>query len=262
MKSKLILLLVAVSIGLTGCAKEKKSSNQSAATPYPPITGPGAPAIDGDGAVAPENGDVVAWEPYTSELDRFKATGPTNSPRDFKLWVNLLNTGQGVGGNIQVQWKDSGQYTIRYFQSVNKTGTIPCCGGEYNQYNGMYPESFNKWVPFKRNGQPDVQVFHGMFEDAMGAIAIIIDNGLDLGDGAGMSELSGTIWYKNFSVVRAPGSTYMPCWFTVKGPYQCQTTMAWDLLNRQEIYTLDANNGYVRLGTFSGLTKADAFNED
>ncbi|MGE0631611.1 MAG: hypothetical protein AB7O96_04340 [Pseudobdellovibrionaceae bacterium] len=257
MNRKMILILVAMlGLGLVGCDKKKSSSSSTAAaTPYAPVAGPDVPSsIDGDGAVAPKNGDVVDWTPIYNQLDRFRAVAPVNDPRDFKLWVNLMYTGNGNGGNIQVQWKDSGQYAIRYFQSVNKSGDFPCndCGQEYNSDIGTPPEKWNQWVT--NHGKP---VFHGIFEDPHGALVFMIEDGLDLGDGGGMTELTGTLWYKNFTTVRAPESYYIPCWFIKLGPFQCKDQIS----GMSPISTLDPGMGYLKLGTFHGLDRVKAFNE-
>jgi hypothetical protein len=143
----------------------------------------------------------------------------------------------------------------QYYEGNFETGT------GYNQISlnnldkGKPESEFNQWFMF--NGK---RVFHAFFQDSYGAVMLVIDNGIDLGDGGGLTIVSGSIWYKNFQVVQAVQSSEK-CWFIRSPwPYECRAFVgAGDVINTTSAVYPD--NGYRKLGTFTGLDKPRAFNE-
>ena len=108
------------------------------------------------------------------------------------------------------------------------------------------------------NGQ---KVWHGVFDDFyFGALVVVIDGVSDLGDGQGAQDLvSGTVWMKNFAATRAPHPpTY--CWFVSFGPFDCRPWPVGEGMNT--FASKDPQGGYVKLGTFSGLSLRAAFNNE
>lgn len=96
-------------------------------------------------------------------------------------------------------------------------------------------------------------VFSAVFQDSLGALVIVIDNSLNQGDGQGTGTLSGSIYYKNFPQSHAAQSPYRKCWF-LTGLYSCRASAVTD---KTSLYPGD---GFIKLGTFSGLSKSMAFN--
>lgn len=182
-------------------------------------------------------------------FSNYVALHPLNAPRNFILTVNLVNTGGGLyGGDLLISYEDNGQvYTGSFItgDGVNLT--------KHNPYYGLPDVAFNKW--FYWNGQ---KVFHAFFQDSYGAVILVIDGGIDLGDGGGMTRASGSVWYKNFTSGRYP-QYEEPCWFVTVGPFMCPAFQV-----NETIVTTSAlypSNGFVKLGSFEGLDVRAAFNQ-
>jgi hypothetical protein len=144
----------------------------------------------------------------------------------------------------------------------------------------MNHAAYNKW--FSYNGQT---VFHGFYADPYGAVMLVITGGIDLGDGNGVSQLNGEIWFKNYysSAVayNYPNPNETPCWFLSLGQYECRTfltsgndgygnvTTTSALTPDQSQYTENKNiyvpatpaRGWQKLGTFTGLNRIQAFGQ-
>lgn len=149
-------------------------------------------------------------------------------------------------------------------------------------YPGWHHGTYNNW--FVRNGK---NVFHGFFQDDYGAVMIIVDDSVDQGDGSGATEVSGSIWFKNY-----PNTSYtqgvqplstVPCWFRTTGPYDCRTFLVsgnygdGNISSTSALYPTESQyiqptslnayavqtpaRGWTRLGTFTGLNKVKAFGQ-
>jgi len=140
---------------------------------------------------------------------------------------------------------------------VNPTGPGWDRTSYKNWYQNDYDSEFNQW--FTYNGS---SAFHGFFQDGYGAIVVVVDGQTDLGDGSGSTTLSGSVYYKNFTLAPAPqflGNAGENCWFLLSpSPYECGTFKNSDgkVVTTSALYPTD---GYTRLGTFSGLVKGKAF---
>lgn len=242
--SKIALVIVMAIFGW-GCAKKGSDSSvaevntgggvQPAPTPTTPI-----------------GGNVVTWQPVSlAEMNSFVMLHPLNAPYNYRLTVDLQDIGSGrYAGSVKVGYYDNGQYFEGVFES----------GSGYNQVSyhnldvGKSEAEFNQW--FMYGGK---RVFHGFFQDAYGAVMLVIDDGIDLGDGGGLTMVSGSIWYKNFTTSYAYQSPEK-CWFIRIGPYDCRTFVGpGDVINTTS--ALYPGNGYRKLGTFTGLDKPRAFNQ-
>lgn len=141
------------------------------------------------------------------------------------------------------------------------------------------------------------QGYHAVLEGSFGAIVIVLDQFSDLGDGAGIENISGgSIWMKNFatglSVAPHPSnttalcaanptfnalfcqSTARPrCWQIdgngTQSPYDCRpwpveharnTRVAPEEMNDDFRSLYPDGSGYTKLGDFQGLGIFDAFN--
>lgn len=287
-----LVALVAGLVFISGCAREKSSSEPSpgAAPAGDSITMP-APPLSPDGEIRQEV-DLVrdsAWfdgatasltMDSKAALEYYVALHPVNKPTDLAISVKLNDVGgKRYAGQIMVSYKDNGQFFTGKFKTEN--GTVPKLSYTPNKHVGKAMAEYNKWMTWYGYNS-----FHGFFEDPYGAVMIVIDGSLNLGDGQAQTSLSGEIWFKNFATSStlfgtAPKSPSVPCWFIENGPYDCRTFLTNDgsatgnLVTTSALYphgsqwfTLTKNNpysvqevarGWRRLGKFSGLDRAKAF---
>ena len=258
--SKLILTLASLALLSMGCAKEFKSSDATAVVP-PPVTEvvPTFPTDAPPGEGAGSAGDNWAYGASATfipdSIDMMNNyvgitpdAHPLNNPTNFKLNVNVYDVGAGrYGGAVKLAYDDSGKHYEGYMiagTGVNK---------DYKSYGtaknlGVFEANYNTWL------SPDV--FSGYFQDSVGAIVLVIDEaGPSLGDGKGATTVNGSVWFRNFALEFPKQGEQRFCWFITRGPYQCQSPA---LNAKSSPYPSDT---YRRLGTFTGLTKAKAFNQ-
>jgi len=246
-KKAKILIATLLATAAVGCAKENKSGGGTGVpyvTPPPPGT-PWTPPTNGPGQGNNNNQfGASATLSITSVSTMSQYTQrPMNNPTNIRVNVNLVSTGNNsngtpiYGGTVSVSYIDSGY-------SYN---------GSFTSGTTAESTSYNIWYNFG-----GTKAFHGFFEDFMGGLILVIDQVIDLGDGGGMQDLAGgSVWFKNFGLTYAPHPpTY--CWFVSLGPYDCRSWPWGDGVNPYQQIT--PNNGYIQLGTFSGLSLNKAFN--
>lgn len=260
-KMSLVLLLAVFG---TACAKKNDSDGSSSTgttgtTGGTPVdtttnTGSGTDSFAGDpGASAPLTADSLAV------LNTYVATHPVNNPQNLRVYLELKDEGSGrIGGTVKIRYYDNGQYRTGTFTTTNPNGNTTNQVSYHDWYKGKPNSEFNQW--FTSGGK---RVFHGFFQDAYGAIVVVIDGGLDLGDGGGITEASGSVYFKNFRLAPAPqyiGGAGEMCWFLLPpSPYECGTFKAGDQVSTTSALYPSSSDGYTRLGTFVGLKKSRAF---
>ena len=177
-----------------------------------------------------------------------------NAPTGYALHVNLTNNGSGQwGGNINITYLDNGHWYTS--TQITGTGTVKISGN--NWYNGFDNAAFNQWFNF--GGQ---KVFHGFFQDALGAIILVLDStGTGSGDGLSSGTYNGSVWFKNFNNPANAVQSENMCWFIEDGPFDCQTFMVGGRVNTTSALYPSTGDGYTRLGTFKGLNIKGAFNQ-
>lgn len=251
--SKLILTLATLALMAVGCAKEMKATDNALVTA--PVVNPtyplNAPPGQGVGSAGDSwsYGDSVAFTPDSLDIfNTYVGTHPLNNPSNVKINVNVIDVGGGhFGGQVKLAYDDAGQHYEGYF--VAGTGTnqsFPSMGT--NRDVGLYHAQYNTWFNGGKN-------FTGYFQDQYGAVVLVIDNVVNLGDAQSGSYVSGSLWFKNFAKTMAPQGTERYCWFIYSGPYDCRSTTVMDKSNALP------SDGYRRLGTFTGLTRSKAFNQ-
>jgi len=287
----LLASLLATSLLLSvGCAKKGDgfSATQNPDN-TPAVTTPDTPR-DTDGPRGPEfaNGATAALQVDSiAIMTEYVATHPLNNPQDTRISVKLFEAG-GAGtnqyaGDVYISYHDNGQYYTGHFNTKdaqNPSGSPAQSGTLFPNYRHSY---YNNWFtdPGTATRTPVSRpVFHGFFEDQWGAILIVIDDALDLNDGSGATEVSGSIWFKNHANTQfQPNTQGIPCWFITAGPYDCRTflTPGGSMVTASALYppeslsrttrsshpyhSEDAARGWKKLGTFSGLNKAKAFSQ-
>ncbi|MGZ3744178.1 MAG: hypothetical protein ACXWRA_10045 [Pseudobdellovibrionaceae bacterium] len=254
--SKLILILASLALLGAGCAKEMKATDPAApAVAAPPVVNPTFPvnAPPGQGVSSAGNnwayGSSATLSPDSLDIfNTYVGTHPLNNPTNVKLNVNVVDVGGGhFGGQVKIAYDDAGQHYEGYF--VAGTGTnqsYPSYGT--NQDVGLYHAQYNYWFNNGKN-------FSGYFQDAYGAIVLVIDSVMNQADAQGSAYVGGSIWFKNFAKTLAPQGTERYCWFIYSGPYDCRSVTVMDKSNPLP------SDGYRRLGTFTGLSKSKAFNQ-
>ncbi|MBX7232474.1 MAG: hypothetical protein K1X29_10350 [Bdellovibrionales bacterium] len=241
LRTALFLLLLQFSIG---CANEQKSNDMSSlnadiptfvAQPYTPSVGVGLAPGTQYGASANLNINQSLFSQYTGRA--------MNNPQNIKLNLNLVKSSGGTfGGTATITYIDNNYGYEGYFSAGSSA--------EATKYN----------VAFSYGNQ---KVWHGIFEDLRpassigGGIVVVIDQMVNLGDGAPIENVGGSVWFKNFTYTYA-GHPPTYCWFVSLGPYDCRP---WPSKDRVNTYA-DKNpgNGYQQLGTFSNLNQKNAFN--
>lgn len=265
-------LSLGLSLGLmASCAQDNgwKSSDAGAAA----VTDTGRSTPNLDDTLSPQGSDYFSSYPGASvqftpdslaTFNKYVATHPLNNPTDFRVYMDFNDVGNGRwAGDVVIAYRDNGQIYSGNFSTTNPSGYQKNRVSYKDWYKNKPNAEFNQWFNFDDGSGPK-QVFHGFFQDQYGAIVVVIDESLDLGDGGGAHEFSGSIWFKNFKLAPAPqymGSHGEQCWFLLPpSPYECGTFKVGG--NDSKIVTTSAlypTNGYQRLGTFQGVKAAKAF---
>ena len=237
MRNKLLLITLAALA--VSCAKKESTNNQGS-------TGQPIPT---DGSVYTPNQVAPGYDPgsaygsavplkISSLSTMSEYTGrPMYNPQDIQVNLNVVRYGESFGGTLKITYVDFGQSHQGFFTAGHSA--------EESRYN----------VWFQNNGK---DVWHGFFEDYIGAVIVVIDGVTDLGDGGSKNKLaSGSVWFKNFGVTYAPRPPSW-CWFVSLGPYDCR---AWkDGKGVNTTQAVNPDNGYKKLGTFSDMDLGVAFN--
>lgn len=256
------LMMTLMVVSLIGCAKQKA------------YVSPPAPDRGSDIA-PPEDVEQAAYGSKTVQLTGVNATtlrsfffkNPPNNPQNIRAIVELTEDGSGIDGQISIQFDDNGVTRQAVLTSNHPRG-------------GMSDTSLNKW--FVSNGN---QVFHGIYQDSAGAVVLVIDSQLGQGDGGGSAILGGSIWFQNFGYSNSPQGINKMCWEIQIGPYDCRTflkggmdakydkaivdtyssvypttrTLGGDATNTYNGSFSGDRPKYIKLGSFEGLSRSDAF---
>lgn len=249
LNSKLMILLAAFSLFAVGCGSGNsfETLSDSSGTGTTP---------DGGIIVAPDNGNgnngsgaytnQAAFTPVSfTEFASYVAVHPLNNPTNHKVTVTLTQIEEKrYAGTVKISYTDAGQ---------NYEATFSSGSGRNVKYydlkdSNTLESNFNYW--YVAGGK---SVFSGYFQDAYGAVILIVDNMVNQGDGQGGGYVTGSIYYKNFAQSYATQSPYRKCWFIYNGPYDCR---AGAVSNKSSLVPGD---GYRKLGTFTGLSLSAAF---
>ncbi len=260
------IVISLVTVGLFSCANENSWKAQPAASSAA-ATGTGSGGtrpntdvnLDGSDYWASYPGASVKLTPTSLNIfNEYVATHPLNNPTNFRLYLDFHDVGNGRwGGSAIVGYQDNGQIYSGDFSTYNPNGNTENKVSYKDWYKGMPNAEFNQWFTWEGK-----QVFHGFYQDEYGAVVVVIDDVIDLGDGAGASQFSGSVWFKNFRLAPAPqymGGAGEECWFLLEpSPYECGTFR--DGSGRVSTTSaLYPGDGYKKLGTFSGVQLSRAF---
>lgn len=250
-KFSLLLTVLLATSAFMGCQNKKSDDVAAAPITTPTPTNPDGSdgtGVDGSGT-STSGGSTVTFKPVSlAEMVKYVGTHPLNDPKNYRLTVDLTrDTNLKFSGNVQISYEDNGRLYTGYFESADSLN-VNFSGKSYD--NGVNESAYNYWY----RDVNSKTVFSGFFQDAYGAVILIVDNYVNTGDGSGSGYASGTVWYKNFAQSVNPQSPYRKCWFLYDGPYMCRSN---NIINKSSLDPSDG--GYRKLGTFSGLAKAAAF---
>ena len=253
-RSKLNLFLGSVLVLLSACGRYQQSNNAMvtptalpSATPLPTGIVPDTPGhtdpID-EVANTWTTGATTIFRPVSDEVfNRWVSLHPVQ-PKDVLINVDLKKASNKSTyyGQVRIRYKSGGQTYQATLKVANTT------------YDNKDFYMYNYWFNYQGKS-----VFSGFFDDSVGAIVLVINKVVDLGDGAGATDVGGEVWFKNYGASWAGyyegsgWSVVMPCWFRSIGPYNCQSA---SVMTKSSLYP---DMGYEKLGDFTNLNKAKAF---
>lgn len=257
------VLVLALMLGLAaGCAQEKSlSTNDNHSSGEEPggdgdLIIPSEPPITDN---SPLNGNPGSTAPFffdsIKKLNNYVQTRPVNDPQNMKINVSLENVGNGrFAGTVKLAYFDTGNYYIGIFESGFGFNRV-----SYKDMTTGKPEAeYNRWLNDVADNMGK-RIFRGFFQDRLGAIILVIDDGIDLGDGGGFTKASGSVWFRNFQVAPSTQSQEK-CWFIQIGPYDCRAFVGSNGFINPKLRTYPNNpsDGYTRLGTFNDLDVSKA----
>lgn len=253
--NKQTLSILAISAALlsgVGCSKGDSTSNVSGSgivdTSGGTVWVPG-----GDVSTTGSSSTAVTFNPIDyGTYNTFVATTSLNTPTNFKISVSLKDRGGYLyAGNIVMSYTDNGRTMSRTFSAG--TGVVESLNNGWGMTNGKDVGSaiakYNYWFSYA-----GTTVFNGFYQDGIGAIVLVIDKVSGANDGLGASTLSGHVYFKNFAYNQYPQGPARSCWFIYNSfkNYDCRST---NVINKTNVYP----EGYTYLGSFSGLSKSQAF---
>jgi hypothetical protein len=249
----MMILVAAIALAGVGCGNNKMAVAESTAvvnTSDGSGTGTIPTSPDGstgtDGSTASYSNEATFTPVSINELNNYVGTRPVNNPTNFKLKIQLAQVGSTgkYAGTVSLSYTDTG---------ITYTGSFSAGSGKNSSYSGLkdnntYEADYNRW--FTSGGKT---VFSGFFQDQWGGVVLVVDNVVSQGDAQGGTIVTGSLYYKNFAQSYATQSPYRKCWFIYDGPYNCRSG---SVINKSAVIP---NDGYIKLGTFSGVSKAAAF---
>ncbi len=233
-------LAVLMLVFSVNCAKKESTMNGSVQQPIPNDGTPYTPPTNPGPGYNPGTVYGATTTLQVESLDRMgEYTGrPMYDPEQIEINLNLKRYGESYGGTVRISYSDYGQRYQGYFTSGHSAQET----------------KYNIW--FRKNGK---DIWHGFFEDYLGAIVVVLDGVTSLGDGGSEAFASGSVWFKNFGFTYAPRPPAW-CWFVSLGPYDCRAWKSGEVVDtKRAIYP---DNGYKKLGSFSDLELEKAFNGD
>lgn len=264
MRALATVFITAALLLTAGCASEKAAplpadpgtpggTCRGCTAPTPTDTGgtvPDAPTGTGTNPTQTgyDSGATATLEASTSMLAAMFYNSVPNNPTNIRINIDLNRTGE----EVIISYMDNGQIHEAALGTVHPYNTS-IRGSRYNGWttNGSSP------------------VWKGFFQDGYGAIVVVVDRYLGIGDG-NAQMLGGSVWFQNFPEARYPSTQYAPfqgsekmCWEIVRGPYDCRTFLVNNAVTMNS--SLYPNNigpnavqSYRKLGEFNGIARGAA----
>ncbi len=248
----IVLAIAAVTTG-GGCAKKKGGAS------VPPVVCdrgdcsgavPGAPGGGGGPVSFGTQSEVPLSITSLSTFKDFFFQQPVYNPQNIRVGMGIgqEQTNQ-YGGEVWVSFEENGRTRSAVLTTYHPQGT------------GVSDSSKNVWFTYGGN-----QVWHGFFQDVYGAVVVVIDSAMGLGDGDPAAVVGGSIWYQNFGYTGAPQGPLQMCWNISLGPYDCRTFISGGkVVTTSALYPNNYGNNsnpprqpYKKLGDFYNMPRAEA----
>lgn len=249
-----MLMAIAILSGAVGCAKDSGSSNTNVCTGRCdgalPI-GNGGTGVGTDPSTTGYSGSTVPLTNTSGLYDFFYLSQP-RQPTNVRINIDMAR----ARDSIIVSYTDAA--TGRYVEAA--VGTV-------HPQSGFQSAIYNGWTPDYQTGRT---IYKGFFQDAYGALIVIINRTSSQGDGQPGAVLGGEVWYQNFPV----GYQYAPvqgpnkmCWEILMGPYDCRSFLIYGNggsavhMPQTTLPTTkgpDAPRYYNKLGEFDGINATAA----
>lgn len=273
MKPTILILSLALLLNV-GCAQEKTPEGAPAPTPNVPQDctrgcdtdddGDGVPgAPDGSGGSDGQGGyysGATAAMTNVQNLGELFFNSYPNNPQQIQVNIDMNRSRDSV----IISYVDGGVY-----KEAGLGTQHPNLGRTNNAYNGWVTEGSSR-------------VYKGFFQDEYGAVVVIIDKVLNVGDGQPAPYVGGSIWFQNFGdrgcwtaiqgnvncdyYLQSPG-TGLLCWEITYGPYDCRTFLVGVTSKNAGSVIMTSSptptttgwtrtKSYKKLGEFNGLSRA------
>ncbi len=259
---KLNILLLLLSGLLVGCGSSNPSSGTSSVvdpdTGVETVTGPYWDEDDAGSAVSFKLRSVNRFNEYANEN--------FDDPQNVQININLQKTSDTATtyeGTLRLGFREhtrdfDGSVRSDYedFEHEFFSGGSGLGGGGFDNSSTENSNKYNRWYTDKTSGK---RVFKAFFQDEEGPIILIIDKVNTVGDGQAPKSGSGSLWFKRFSGAQASQPNTV-CWIISLGPYDCRPWKSGRGIDIER--AINPDNGYRKLGTFSGLDLTKALDGD
>ena len=271
MKTQTLIVAAAV-LMLAGCASQKQDAAATAPTARTACASttcdtvidangdgiPDAPTGTGNspGTTGYATGSTASLTLNGSALGRMFYNSRPVSPTNPRINIDVTSNSEAV----IVSYVENGVLHEAAFGTQHPNNT---------SYSN---QKYNGWVT-----QDSTNVWKGFFQDAYGAIVLVLDKSLAQSDGTSTTILGGSVWFQNFqeSAYQNPVQGYQKmCWEITAGPYDCRTFLVTNTASHSSPYddlvvsvtsSLYPNNrgankslNYEKLGDFGGIGRSAA----
>jgi hypothetical protein len=260
------LIVAAALMMLAGCASQKQDSAAATAAPGSNDTQtvidangdgiPDAPTGTGNdpGTTGYSSGSTASVVLNGSALGRLFYNSNPVHPTNPRINIDLHSNTEAV----VVSYVENGILHEAAFGSQHPNVT--------SYSNTMY----NGWVG---------SAYKAFFQDAYGAIVLVLDKAMSQSDGTATMILGGSVYFQNFQQVYYQNPTQGPlkmCWEITAGPYDCRSFLvarspsdpAYNQYNKLKVdmtssaypttYGPNKTTAYERLGDFGGINRTAA----
>jgi hypothetical protein len=254
-------LIVAMALALfAGCASENQDSVPSDVT-RTSCTGTSCETvIDANGDGIPDAPTGTGTDPGTTGY----ATGSTASVtlNGSALGRMFYNSQPVHPTNVRINI-DVTSNTEAVIISYVENGVLheAAFGTQHPNNSSVSNAMYNGWV--YQNG---TNVWKGFFQDAYGAIVLVLDKSIAQNDGTATTILGGSVYFQNFQESAYQNPVQGPlkmCWEITAGPYDCRTFISGNSVNvLSSLYPNnrgpDKSTNYEKLGDFGGISRVSA----
>ena len=256
------LIVAAALMMLAGCASQKQDDAAAASAPGSNDT---TTVIDANGDGIPDAPTGTGTDPGTTGY----ATGSTasivlNGSALGRLFYNS-NPVHTTNPRINIDLHSNTEAVI---VSYVESGVLheAAFGSQHPNITTVSSTMYNGWVG---------SIWKGFFQDAYGAVVLVLDKALSQTDGTASMILGGSLYFQNFqqSYLQNPvqGPKIM-CWEITAGPYDCRSFLvanpSGNNYNKVKVDMTsslypttkgpDKTTNYEKLGDFGGVNRTSA----